>query len=246
VFEGAVEQATGARRRRRALYAAASALAQALGVLALVLARPERAASAPVVVDVLIAPRTVGIPAPPPPSPPRAAPHPKERRALAARRLQAPRAVPETLPPPAPAPEAVAAPDDPPFVSDGAGPLAAAADGVVGGVPGGSGITSAPPPPPSAPQQPIPARPADLASVRDGIARVLTYPPRARRFGWAGKVLVAFTLLADGSIRDLRILERSGFEALDEAAVDAVRRAAPFRPPEVDVAVVTPIVFRLQ
>jgi TonB family protein len=53
-------------------------------------------------------------------------------------------------------------------------------------------------------------------------------------------------LAADGSVRDLRIAERSGFEVLDEAAVEAIRRASPFRPPGVDVLVITPIVFQLE
>lgn len=112
------------------------------------------------------------------------------------------------------------------------------------GVGAATQVSSAPPPP--EPPRILPARPADLASVREGIARVLTYPPRAKRFGWAGRVVVAFTLLAHGAIRDLRIIERSQFELLDEAALEAVRRAAPFHPPGVDVLVTTPIVFQLQ
>lgn len=114
-------------------------------------------------------------------------------------------------------------------------------DGVLGGVPGGEAGGRFVPGPP----EPIPARPADLASVRSGIARTLVYPPGARRAGWQGRVRVAFILLADGRIRDLTVREGSGHEVLDAAALRAIEDAAPFTPPGVDVRVVLPVNFRI-
>jgi protein TonB len=99
---------------------------------------------------------------------------------------------------------------------------------------------------PQASPAPIPARTHDLASVRAGIARVLVYPPQARRNGIAGRVVVEFVLLADGGIRDLVLLAGSGFPVLDDAALAAVRAAAPYPPPGVDVRIVVPVAFRAE
>lgn len=102
------------------------------------------------------------------------------------------------------------------------------------------------PPALQAPPQPMPARSHDLASVRAGIARTLVYPPNARRNGLQGKVLLRFVLLADGSIRDLALRTGSGHPILDAAALSAVRAAAPFPPPGVDVLVDVPVAFRAE
>jgi protein TonB len=58
-------------------------------------------------------------------------------------------------------------------------------------------------------------------------------------------VLLAFTLDADGSLLDLQVRQSSGHDVLDQAAADAIRRAAPFDPPGVPVRVVIPVSFRL-
>jgi TonB family protein len=42
--------------------------------------------------------------------------------------------------------------------------------------------------------------------------------------------VVAFTLFADGSIGDLRLLRSSGFEGFDDELTRALRVAAPFGP----------------
>ena len=92
----------------------------------------------------------------------------------------------------------------------------------------------------------MPARPADLASVRAGIARTLEYPRVARRNQIEGRTLLRFILLAGGEIRDLFVFHGSGYSLLDEAALTAVRKAAPFHPPGVDVLVTVPVVFQLR
>jgi protein TonB len=64
--------------------------------------------------------------------------------------------------------------------------------------------------------------------------------------GWEGTVVVSFRLLADGSVRNVRIAESSGYPALDRGAVDAVRNASPFPRPPAEAEIVTPVVYRLQ
>ena len=87
--------------------------------------------------------------------------------------------------------------------------------------------------------------PADFAWVRDAIQRAIAYPATARRKGWEGKVVVAFQLLSDGSVRDVRVVQGSGHAALDRGAIDAVRNASPFPRSPVDAEVITPVVYRL-
>jgi protein TonB len=86
---------------------------------------------------------------------------------------------------------------------------------------------------------------ADFAWIRDAIQHAIAYPATARRMGWEGKVVVAFQLLSDGSVRDVRVVQGSGHAALDRGAIDAVRNAAPFPRAPVEAEVITPVVYRL-
>ena len=85
-----------------------------------------------------------------------------------------------------------------------------------------------------------------FAYIRDAIQQGISYPATARRMGWEGKVVVSFLLLADGSVRDVRIVRGSGHPALDRGAVDAVRKAAPFPKPPAEAEIVTPVIYRLE
>jgi len=118
------------------------------------------------------------------------------------------------------------APADAP-VPTGPGPVRAAARS-------SPGISGAPLPPE-----------ADFAWIRDAIQHAIAYPATARRMGWEGKVVVAFQLLSDGSVRDVRVVEGSGHAALDRGAIDAVRNASPFPRSPVEAEVITPVVYRL-
>lgn len=86
---------------------------------------------------------------------------------------------------------------------------------------------------------------ADFAWIRDAIQQTIAYPATARRMGWEGKVVVAFQLLSDGSVRDVRVVQGSGHAALDRGAIDAVRNASPFPRSPVEAEVITPVVYRL-
>jgi len=59
--------------------------------------------------------------------------------------------------------------------------------------------------------------------LRD-LARHLQYPPLARRAGWEGTVLLAVTLDPDGVLAAVRVERSSGYEILDRAAADTLRR----------------------
>lgn len=116
-----------------------------------------------------------------------------------------------------------------------AGEAVPTAQGPVNAGAGGSpGIPGAPPPPS-----------AEFAWIRDAIQGAIAYPATARRMGWEGKVVVAFQLLSDGSVRDVRVVQGSGYAALDRGAIDAVRNASPFPRSPVEAEVITPVVYRL-
>jgi len=175
--------------------------------------------------------------------PPKASPRTAKRPAAVhpPRPLIAPTVVPDELPAPGPKEESDDAPSAAQEVASGV--MGGREDGVIGGEAAGGheGLAGVPEVPPL-----LPARPADLAAVRAGIAHTLVYPPEARHRGWGGRAVVAFTLVADGSITGLELRQSSGHGVLDEAALEAIRRAAPFAPPGVDVLVVVPVSFAMR
>lgn len=58
----------------------------------------------------------------------------------------------------------------------------------------------------------------------------INYPPEARRNRIYGSLRMLVAILPDGSVRDIQILESSGHNLLDQAAVEIVNLAAPFEP----------------
>lgn len=69
-----------------------------------------------------------------------------------------------------------------------------------------------------------------LAALQRAIARHQRYPMDARRKQQTGIVTVAFVVHADGRIRQARIAKSSGQAALDQAALEALRRLDRFEP----------------
>ncbi len=75
---------------------------------------------------------------------------------------------------------------------------------------------------------------ADLKSIfkselRARIDENKFYPAAARRMGHEGTVVVAFTMLEDGSIINIRIDSSSGNSQLDTAGLEAVKKVGKFK-----------------
>ena len=85
----------------------------------------------------------------------------------------------------------------------------------------------------------------NYAYIRETIQRGIPYPSIARKMGWQGEVLVVFRILADGSVRDVRVMQGSGHAVLDRGAVEAVRGASPFPRPPAEAEIITPVVYKL-
>ncbi len=58
------------------------------------------------------------------------------------------------------------------------------------------------------------------------LAKQFHYPMLARKRGWQGEVLLAFTLDTSGTITDARIARGSGYSALDRAALNSLARVS--------------------
>lgn len=69
---------------------------------------------------------------------------------------------------------------------------------------------------------------AYLESVKKAIASSWTFPEIAIRNRKEGRVEVEFTILQDGRLVAVRVVQTSGHASMDLAAIDAVKAAAPF------------------
>jgi protein TonB len=76
------------------------------------------------------------------------------------------------------------------------------------------------------------------------IHSVKKYPESARSRHIQGRVKVKFVLLADGSLKDVQVVKTSRHKNLDEAAVNAVKKAAPFPKPPASLFK-TPVTFQV-
>lgn len=80
--------------------------------------------------------------------------------------------------------------------------------------------------------------------LRQRIKGAQRYPELALRFGMEGTVEVEFEIARDGSVEWVRVTKSSGYPLLDEASVEAVKRAAPL--PVVPGRIRIPISYRLR
>jgi len=66
--------------------------------------------------------------------------------------------------------------------------------------------------------------------IKRKIELVWEYPRRAAELGQEGSLLMRFTILKDGRLGGIKLLQSSGYRLLDQEAIRAVREAAPFNP----------------
>lgn len=63
--------------------------------------------------------------------------------------------------------------------------------------------------------------------LRQRIEELKRYPQMARVNNWQGKVVLKFVVKEDGTVENLEVVQSSGHAALDEAAMEVLRRASP-------------------
>ena len=87
------------------------------------------------------------------------------------------------------------------------------------------------------------AEDARVKAILGRIRRHQHYPALARESGAEGAATVSFRILPDGRLRNLRIKKTSGNAHLDDASLEAVRKAAPL--PWLDKTLVLTIRYTL-
>ena len=67
-----------------------------------------------------------------------------------------------------------------------------------------------------------------LRRVKQRIESVKTYPLWAREAGYEGTATVRFAILADGQLGEITLINSSGYDILDKAAITTIRKSEPF------------------
>lgn len=67
-----------------------------------------------------------------------------------------------------------------------------------------------------------------FSRLRKRIEMFWKYPEYARRNRLQGTVGLKFYVNSDGSLRDVKVVQTSGYQILDEAIVETIKKAAPF------------------
>jgi len=103
----------------------------------------------------------------------------------------------------------------------------------------------APPPPPVNVEKEF--LNAHLGEIRSLLLQNMKYPKNAQRLKMQGEVRVSFSLGTDGSVDDVKVVEGSGFEILDEDAVALIQKtASKFPKPSKSVRISVPISYVLR
>jgi protein TonB len=137
----------------------------------------------------------------------------------------------EAPPPPvvAPPPPPQFAPPAPPFVPP---PEVHVATPVPVTSTAPTAITNTPPPPAATP---APAPPVTVMPKLDGAhSREPDYPPQSRRLGEQGSVIMQVLVDPDGRVADSKLVQSSGSQRLDEAALSGVKTNYRFFPGTLD------------
>lgn len=113
-------------------------------------------------------------------------------------------------------------------------------------------LAAAAPPPLAADEAPDPAQLERYGrSLSSLLARQQNYPRIAALRGWEGEVQLRVTIARKGNIVATQIVRSSGFEVLDQNAVQLVTAAGPLpRPPEHlqnrEIQVIVPVHYKLE
>jgi len=69
-----------------------------------------------------------------------------------------------------------------------------------------------------------------FSSLRRTVSDAWNYPDEAMQKGIGGRTLLRITVDRGGILEEVKVISSAGTQALDDAALDAVRRSAPFKP----------------
>ncbi|HEX5711543.1 MAG TPA: energy transducer TonB [Sulfuricurvum sp.] len=87
---------------------------------------------------------------------------------------------------------------------------------------------------------------AHLGEIRALLLQNLKYPKMAQKLRMQGDVRIAFSLNSDGSVENIKVVESSGFEILDEDARELIEKmAGRFPKPSKSVRISVPLSYVL-
>lgn len=221
---------------------------------------PVPQTSAPQISEQVMIPEPTPPAPPPPPEPPKPEPKPEpkvEPKPLPKpepKKVEKPKAEPKKvekkpLPKPEPRPEPKIEPKAEPQVEPAPSPAATPAPAVNTNLPANNKSIA------SAPAQKVAQElnlsnaqsDEDFSKVIAAVKKHKNYPNNARRMKHQGVVEVRFLLKTDGSIDELKVTKSSGFESLDNGALENVKKASSeFPKPEEDRYLRFPIAFTLK
>lgn len=69
-----------------------------------------------------------------------------------------------------------------------------------------------------------------MRMLKERVEDIWKYPKEAARKGLSGDLYMKFTIKKDGRLGEVELLRTSGHRELDEAAMNAIKKAAPFWP----------------
>jgi protein TonB len=157
--------------------------------------------------------------------------------------------------PPAESPSQPAAAEVAPIAHAAPPPSAPSAATVPEGPPPVPSIPTVKDQPPVGTNVPAPraATKADYAWLAESLGRRIAaltrYPNSARMNGWEGRVVLRAVIRADGHLAEVTIKKSSGYEALDQAALETIKLACPLHMKHqlstTQVAINVPIVYSL-
>jgi TonB family protein len=88
-----------------------------------------------------------------------------------------------------------------------------------------------------------------VRAVQTKIVTAAYYPLSAREAGWEGDVKLNLNLASNGDLKEIKILQSSGYKVLDDAALAVAKKQSPYPPfpPQIEsqeLWVVVPITYR--
>ena len=95
----------------------------------------------------------------------------------------------------------------------------------------------------------IPSTAHVIASINQQLHEHFYYPIIARKQNWQGRVLLTFKINDNGEVKNINVIESSGYNILDSAAVKALKKlnkiASNFHWPQNGIKINLPVIYQL-
>ncbi|MFH0763257.1 MAG: TonB family protein [Candidatus Omnitrophota bacterium] len=72
--------------------------------------------------------------------------------------------------------------------------------------------------------------PSYTRAVQERIINAIYYPKQAKEVGWEGNLKLSLNLTANGTLKEIKLLQSSGYRILDDTAIDVAQKQAPYPP----------------